>query len=109
MSVPTAPVVPSAPAVPEKIVIVLAATLGVGQAANVSACLAAGLAAALPGWAGPPLRDPDGMPSPAIPHPPIIVPAAAPVRLAQCRPPPPPPPPEDARTAGLQAPSRHAP
>ena len=51
MSVPTAPVVPSTPAVPEKIVIVLAATLGVGQAANVSVCLAAGLAAASPGWA----------------------------------------------------------
>ena len=85
MSVPTAPVVPPTPAVPEKIVIVLAATLGVGQAANVSACLAAGLAAASPGWAGAPLRDPDGMVSSAISHLPIIVLSADAVRMAQLR------------------------
>lgn len=85
MSVPTAPVVPPTPAVPEKIVIVLAATLGVGQAANVSACLAAGLAAASPGWAGAPLRDPDGMVSSAISHLPIIVLSADTVRMAQLR------------------------
>ena len=85
MSVPTAPVVPSTPAVPEKIVIVLAATLGVGQAANVSVCLAAGLAAASPGWAGAPLRDPDGMVSSAISHLPIIVLSADAVRMAQLR------------------------
>lgn len=85
MSVPTATVVPSAPAVPEKIVIVLAATLGVGQAANVSACVAAGLAAASPGWAGAPLRDPDGMVSSAISHLPIIGLSADAVRMAQLR------------------------
>ncbi|WP_238922413.1 DUF2000 domain-containing protein [Achromobacter ruhlandii] len=103
MSVPTAPVVPSAPAVPEKIVIVLAATLGVGQAANVSACLAAGLAAALPGWAGAPLRDPDGMASSAISHLPIIVLAADAERMAQLRQRLTQPPPEDARLAVFPA------
>ena len=36
--------VPLAPALPEKVVIVLAAGLDLGQAANATACLAAGLA-----------------------------------------------------------------
>lgn len=63
----------------EKIAIVLAADLASGHAANVAACVAAGLAGARPGWAGAPLQDAAGLesfasctsPSPCCaPHPP---------------------------------------
>ncbi|WYX08992.1 DUF2000 family protein [Achromobacter xylosoxidans] len=70
---------------PEKVVIVLAAGLGAGQAANASACLAAGLVARQPNWAGQALRDADGMLSSAISHLPIIVLTADEARMAQLR------------------------
>ncbi|MGE8656367.1 MAG: DUF2000 domain-containing protein [Achromobacter sp.] len=76
---------PLAPALPEKVVIVLAAGLDLGQAANASACLAAGLAAPQSTWAGQPLRDADGMLSAAISHLPIIVLTADAARMAQLR------------------------
>lgn len=77
--------VPLAPALPEKVVIVLAAGLDLGQAANATACLAAGLAAPGAAWAGQPLRDADGMASAAISHLPIIVLTADEPRMAQLR------------------------
>lgn len=58
---------------PLKVAIVLRAGLEPGVAANVSACLAAGLAAARPGWAGHPLRDAAGLSSVASSHLPIGV------------------------------------
>ncbi len=76
---------PLAPAQPDKVVIVLAAGLDQGQAANASACLAAGLAARQAAWAGEPLRDADGMASAAISHLPIIVLTADEPRMAQLR------------------------
>ncbi|CUI63177.1 Uncharacterized protein conserved in bacteria [Achromobacter xylosoxidans] len=79
------PSAPLAAAVPEKVVIVLAAGLGAGQAANASACLAAGLVARQPNWAGQALRDADGMLSSAISHLPIIVLTADEARMAQLR------------------------
>lgn len=79
------PSAPLAAAVPEKVVIVLAAGLGAGQAANAAACLAAGLVARQPNWAGQALRDADGMLSSAISHLPIIVLTADEARMAQLR------------------------
>lgn len=76
---------PLAAAAPEKVVIVLAAGLDAGQAANASACLAAGLAARQATWAGRALRDADGMLSSAISHLPIIVLSADEARMAQLR------------------------
>ncbi|MFY3135374.1 DUF2000 family protein [Achromobacter xylosoxidans] len=81
----TAQPAPLAPALPEKVVIVLAAGLDLGQAANASACLAAGLAAPRAAWAGEPLCDADGMRSSAISHLPIIVLTADEARMAQLR------------------------
>jgi hypothetical protein len=57
----------------EKVAVVLAAGLAAGEAGNVSACIAAGLAAAAPGWAGEPLLDADGLRSAASSHLPITV------------------------------------
>lgn len=69
-------------AVPEKVAIVLAADLGAGHAANVAACVAAGLASARPGWAGRPLQDAAGLESFASSHLPIAVLRAAPAAMA---------------------------
>lgn len=44
-----------------RISLVLDAGLGVGHAANVAACIAAGLAGGWPGLAGQPLRDANGL------------------------------------------------
>jgi len=71
-----------APAAPDKVVIVLSAELSLGRAANVAACLAAGLAAVLPGWGGHSLRDADGVASVASSHLPIIVLGADATRMA---------------------------
>ncbi len=57
----------------EKIAVVLNAALPAGQAANVAACLSAGLAAAQTGWAGRPLQDAAGLASVASAHLPIAV------------------------------------
>ena len=67
---------------PEKVVIVLATGLSAGRAANVAACLAAGVAAAAPTWAGWPLRDQGHIESVASSHLPIIVLCADPPRMA---------------------------
>jgi hypothetical protein len=68
--------------VPEKVAIVIAADLGAGHAANVAACVAAGLASARPGWAGAPLQDAAGLESCASSHQPIAVLRAAPAAMA---------------------------
>jgi hypothetical protein len=62
----------SAPAV-EKVVIALAGTLTPGEAANAAACIAAGLAASDPTWAGKSLLDAAGLLSAAASHRPIAV------------------------------------
>jgi len=67
---------------PEKVAIVLAADLAVGHAANVAACVAAGLAGARPGWAGKPLADAAGLHSHASSHHPITVLRAEPAAMA---------------------------
>lgn len=59
--------------VPEKVAIVLVAGLEPGPAANVAACIAAGLAARSPGWAGRPLVDATGLNTAASSHLPITV------------------------------------
>lgn len=68
--------------VPEKVAIVLAADLPAGHAANVAACVAAGLAGARPGWAGRPLVDAAGLHSHASSHQPITVLRAEPATIA---------------------------
>ena len=60
----------------EKIAIVISENAAAGEAANISACLTAGLAAANSAWAGEPLRDADGFESVASSHLPIVVLAA---------------------------------
>ena len=60
-------------AAPEKVAVVLRADLPPGPAANVAACVAAGLAGALPGWAGRGLRDGAGLHSASSAHLPIAV------------------------------------
>lgn len=56
-----------------KIAIVLSADLASGHAANVAACIAAGLAAAQPGWAGLALADERDFRSASSSHLPIAV------------------------------------
>ena len=68
-------------AAPEKVAIVLATDLPCGRAANIAACLAAGIAAGAPTWAGRPLRDQDHIESAASSHVPIIVLCADPQRM----------------------------
>lgn len=63
----------SAETTPPKIVIVLAAGLSPGAAANIAACISAGLAAADPRWAGRPLVDAAGLRTVATCHVPITV------------------------------------
>ena len=70
---PHAPEAAAAPVPPDKVVVVLDAALPPGQAANVAACLSAGLAGAWPAWAGRPLNDAAGLASVAIAHLPIAV------------------------------------
>jgi hypothetical protein len=53
--------------------IALEEALPIGVAANVAACIAAGLVAALPGWAGQPLADKDGLSSASSSHLPIPI------------------------------------
>lgn len=59
--------------VPIKVALVLSADLAPGAAANVAACLSAGLSAARPGWAGQPLADAAGLASVASSHLPITI------------------------------------
>jgi hypothetical protein len=56
-----------------KVVIVLAAGLEPGPASNVAACIAAGLSASDPGWAGRSLVDSAGLRSVASSHLPIVM------------------------------------
>jgi hypothetical protein len=64
-----------------KVAIVLVSGLDPGAAANVAACIAAGLAAARPGWAGRPLADAAGLRSSASSHVPVGVLRAEPTAL----------------------------
>lgn len=64
---------PTPSAQPLKVALVLSAALAPGAAANVAACLAAGLSAARPGWAGRPLSDATGLASVASSHLPITI------------------------------------
>jgi hypothetical protein len=68
--------------IPEKVALVLSDKLAIGHAANVSACLAAGLSGAMPTWAGRSLRDEEGLESVASSHLPIIVLRADMARMA---------------------------
>lgn len=68
---------------PSKVVIVLNPEQRAGQAANVAACIAAGLAAADPNWAGRPLVDGAGLVSVSSSHEPITVLAAEPSKMRE--------------------------
>lgn len=57
----------------ERVVIVLVADLAAGPAANIAACLASGLAASAPGWAGRALLEGAGLRTVASSHLPIAV------------------------------------
>lgn len=59
--------------VPEKVAIVLISGLEPGPAANVASCIAAGLAASSPGWAGRSLVDAGGLKTAASSHLPIAI------------------------------------
>ena len=61
------------PADPAKVAIVLAADLAPGPAANIAACIAAGLAASRPDWAGRALVDASGWSSVSSSHVPITI------------------------------------
>lgn len=63
----------SVPADPAKVAIVLAADLAPGPAANIAACIAAGLAASRPDWAGRALVDASGWRSVSSSHVPITI------------------------------------
>ncbi|MBJ2154894.1 DUF2000 domain-containing protein [Variovorax sp. IB41] len=63
----------SASAAPDKVAIVLAEGLTPGPAANIASCIAAGLAASSPGWAGQSLMDAAGLQSAAPSHLPIAI------------------------------------
>jgi Protein of unknown function (DUF2000) len=58
---------------PDKVAIVLAANLSPGPATNIASCIAAGLAAFSPGWAGRPLVDVLGLKTTASSHLPIAI------------------------------------
>lgn len=64
---------PQAIAAPDKVAIVLAVGLAPGPAANIASCIAAGLAACRPGWAGRPLIDASGLKTAASSHVPIAI------------------------------------
>lgn len=57
----------------QKIAVILSADLAPGHAANIAACIAAGLSVAQPGWAGQPLADTRGFRSASSSHLPIAV------------------------------------
>jgi Protein of unknown function (DUF2000) len=65
----------------DKVAIVLADGLAPGQASNVAACIAAGLATAKSDWAGKPLIDAAGLRSVSSSHQAITILRAAPVIL----------------------------
>jgi len=67
---------------PEKIAIVLVAGLAPGPAANIASCIAAGLAASNPGWAGRPLVDAAGLKAAASSHSPITILGAEPAAMS---------------------------
>jgi hypothetical protein len=67
---------------PEKVAIVLASDLSPGPATNIASCIAAGLAACSPGWAGRPLVDASGLRTAASSHLPIAVLRAEPAAMA---------------------------
>lgn len=68
--------------VPDKVAIVLAAGLAPGAAANITACIAAGLAGSRPSWAGRPLVDAAGLKTAASSHLPIAVLRAEPATIS---------------------------
>jgi Protein of unknown function (DUF2000) len=72
---------PPAMSAPDKVAIVLAADLSPGPAANIASCIAAGLAARSPNWAGRPLVDTSGLRTAASSHLPIAVLRAEPAAM----------------------------
>jgi hypothetical protein len=66
----------------DKVTIVLADRLAPGQASNVAACIAAGLAAAKPDWAGRPLVDAAGLCSVSSSHLAITILRAEPATMS---------------------------
>ena len=66
---------------PERVVIVLASDIRPDTAVNVGACLAAGLSAASPTWAGQALVDATGLTSVSSSHLPIVLLRATPERM----------------------------
>jgi len=66
----------------DKVTIVLAGSLAPGQAANVAACIAAGLAAAKPDWAGKQLVDAAGLHSVSSSHLAITILRAEPAAMS---------------------------
>ena len=67
----------------DKVAIVLADGLAPGQASNVAACIAAGLAAAKSDWAGKPLVDAAGLRSVSSSHLAIAILRADPVTMSE--------------------------
>jgi len=66
---------------PDRVAIVLAAGLAPGPAANIASCIAAGLAASSPSWAGRPLVDASGLKTAASSHMPIAILRAEPATM----------------------------
>jgi hypothetical protein len=66
----------------DKVAIVLAGSLAPGQASNVAACIAAGLAAAKSDWAGKPLVDAAGLRSVSLSHLAITILRAEPATMS---------------------------
>jgi len=64
---------PQAVSTLDKVAIVLAADLSPGPATNIASCIAAGLAAFRPSWAGRPLVDASGLKTAACSHLPIAI------------------------------------
>jgi Protein of unknown function (DUF2000) len=73
---------PQAISAPDKVAIVLAADLSPGPATNIASCIAAGLAACSPGWAGRPLVDALGLKTAASSHLPIAILRAEPATMS---------------------------
>jgi hypothetical protein len=73
---------PQAISAPDKVAIVLAAELSPGPATNIASCIAAGLAACSPGWAGRPLVDALGLKTAASSHLPIAILRAEPATMS---------------------------
>jgi hypothetical protein len=73
---------PQEASAPDKVAIVLLAGLASGPATNIASCIAAGLAACRPSWAGRSLVDACGLNTAASSHLPIAVLRAEPITMS---------------------------